>query len=240
MRPYMLLHIFDVFSVESRNNKEKPLNEEACPHLSGSIVDWEIKVVHPNSALLRSHWFRVKRGTINITAAQRSPVWIHQVPMVPEISAVTDGMAWSSRGSSSRAAMFLLRADMLPRALHAFTAADFFTTYKNINSLKACILKIYPNNHICYIRHILFFSKMCQRCFKKSFTLFFMFWLNIFNRTIKKGGQHMPPWWITTWAFHFPYGICSTCPPQQHNPIACTNTEHNLQNAGDECTLWAE
>lgn len=157
--------------------------------LSGSIVDWEIKVVHPNSALLRSHWFRVKRRTINITAAQRSPVWIHQVPMVPEISAVTDGMAWSSRGSSSRAAMFLLRADMLPRALHEFTAADFFTTYKNINSLKACILKIYPNNHICYIIHILFFSKMCRRCFKKSFTLFFMFWLNIFNRTIKKGGS---------------------------------------------------
>lgn len=85
--------------------------------------------------------------------------------------------------------MFLLRADMLPRALHEFTAADFFTTYKNINSLKACILKIYPNNHICYIRHILFFSKMCRRCFKKSFTLFFMFWLNIFNRTIKKGGS---------------------------------------------------
>lgn len=47
---------------------------------------------------------------------------------LPEVSAVMWGMPCSSRESSSKEEMFLVRDIMLPTALE-FTTPDFFTTY---------------------------------------------------------------------------------------------------------------
>lgn len=66
--------------------------------------------------------FKVKFiiNKFNVTEACTAPL--------PEVSAVMWGTPCSSRESSSKEEMFLVRVVMLPMALE-FTPPDFFTTY---------------------------------------------------------------------------------------------------------------